>query len=58
MKPKPKPNLKRRPLRTIDLDAGKPYGSPSYLGPPVNAGGTTREIPVTNYVTNIVRRPG
>lgn len=51
MKTDPKPKLKRRPLKTIDLDAGKPYGGPSYLCKPISGGGTLREIPVTNYTT-------
>lgn len=47
--------LTRRPLKTVQADAGKPAGSPTYLGGSrsvgKNAGGTTRDVPTTHFTT-------
>jgi len=40
--------LKRRPLKPIKVDkddANAPAGSPSYLNPVINSGGTMRGVP-------------
>lgn len=48
---KSKLKLTRRPLKSIQIDAGKPYGSPTYLNPVASGGGTLRDIPSTVFVS-------